>query len=85
MTHVYELDGRYMQELKQAHIYLKEMLNLPEYYGMNADSLFDCLTEQKRETLIFLYDSDQVHQKILRVFAHASAENPFLTVIETEK
>ncbi|MBR1554813.1 MAG: barstar family protein, partial [Oscillospiraceae bacterium] len=57
MTHVYELDGNQMQNPVQAHAYLKENLNLPEHYGMNADALFDCLTEDSREVLIWLNSS----------------------------
>ena len=85
MTHVYELDGSQMKELSQAHAYLKEILNLPEHYGMNADALFDCLTEDSREVLIFLNASEQIHPKILKVFQEASQENQFLTIIESEE
>ncbi len=29
----------------EAHKYLREALNFPEYYGENLDALHDCLTE----------------------------------------
>lgn len=82
MTHVYELDGNQMKDSAQAHAYLKEILDLPNHYGMNADALFDCLTEDSRDRLIWLNASDQIHPKLLRVFQDASRENPFLTIIE---
>ncbi|MBE6876915.1 MAG: ribonuclease inhibitor [Ruminococcus sp.] len=84
MTHVYELDGNQMQNSAQAHAYLKENLNLPDYYGMNADALFDCLTEDSREVLIWLNSSDKIDKKILKVFEEASQENPFITIVEIE-
>lgn len=84
MTHIYELDGGQMKEPDQAHAYLKDILQLPEHYGMNADALFDCLTADSREILIFLNASDQIHPKILKVFEDAPLENPFLTVIEID-
>jgi len=84
MTHVYELDGNQMQTAHEAHIYLKQALELPDYYGMNADALFDCLTETGRETLLFLNDAEKVFPKILKVFEEAQEENPFLTIIESE-
>ena len=31
---------------KALHQALKMMLNLPEYYGCNADALYDCLSER---------------------------------------
>ena len=84
MTHVYELDGKQMQISAQAHAYLKEMLHLPEHYGMNADALFDCLTEESREVLIWLNSSDKMDKKILKAFEDACAENPFITIVEIE-
>ena len=84
MTHVYELDGKQMRDSAQAHAYLKENLNLPDYYGMNADALFDCLTEETREVLIWLNSSDKIDKKILKTFEDASGENPFITIVEIE-
>ena len=84
MTHVYELDGTQMKDSAQAHAYLKEALRLPEHYGMNADALFDCLTEESREVLIWLNSSDKIDKKILKAFEDASAENPFITIVQIE-
>ena len=81
MTHCYELDGSQMQNLEQAHIYLKMHLYLPDYYGMNLDALFDCLTELHTETIIWLNAPDKIHKKILSILEKSACENPFLTVI----
>ena len=40
------LDAMKMQTKKEAHTYLKTMLELPEYYGGNLDALYDCLQEK---------------------------------------
>ena len=40
------LDGRDYADKKAVHAALKLLLDLPEYYGMNADALHDCLTER---------------------------------------
>ena len=34
-------------DAKSLHEALKRMLDLPDYYGMNADALNDCLSERR--------------------------------------
>ena len=41
----YVLDASRMTSKEEAHAYLKEVLELPEYYGNNLDALHDCLEE----------------------------------------
>ena len=41
----YFLDASKMTDKAASHAYLKEMLDLPEYYGNNLDALHDCLEE----------------------------------------
>ena len=41
----YVLDASRMTSKEEAHAYLKEALELPEYYGNNLDALHDCLEE----------------------------------------
>ena len=42
---VYVLDASKMTDKATSHAYLKEVLELPEYYGHNLDALHDCLEE----------------------------------------
>ena len=64
------LDGNILADAAQAHDYLKEMLEFPEYYGKNLDALYDCLTDlEDVEITIALPEEDgAIFQKILRVF-----------------
>lgn len=39
------IDGDLYKTPGELHAALKKMLSLPEYYGMNADALNDCISE----------------------------------------
>ena len=41
------LFGSDYETRQEAHAALKKLLALPEYYGMNADALNDCLSERR--------------------------------------
>ncbi len=41
------LDGARYRTPLELHTALRAMLSLPDYYGMNADALHDCLSERK--------------------------------------
>ena len=84
MTNVYELDGTCLREREAAHAYLQEMLGFPAWYGRNLDALYDLLTEQTEETMIFISDADAAYEAILETFTDAMEENPALTVIFEE-
>ena len=60
--------------------YLKEKLNLPEYFGYNLDALYDCLTEIGIETTIQIKNKDLVKQDLLNTFIDASNINRYLFV-----
>ena len=40
------IDGSRYATAREMHLALKRMLSLPEYYGLNADALNDCLGER---------------------------------------
>lgn len=44
------IDGSMYDSPREMHLAVKKMLSLPDYYGLNADALNDCLGE-KRETV----------------------------------
>ena len=43
----YVLDAAKMKTKTEAHPYLKEVLQLQDYYGGNLDALYDCLSEME--------------------------------------
>lgn len=38
------IDGSKFNDKEQFHSYIKELMDLPNYYGGNLDALWDCLT-----------------------------------------
>ncbi len=80
------LEKARLMEKEEAHVYLKEKLHLPEYYGNNLDALHDCLTDLG-ETEVVLEKSENgqgYDERIRRVFAAAAHENPDLKLIYIE-
>lgn len=76
------LDGNFLSDIVQAHEYLKELLELPEYYGKNLDALYDCLTdlEDVEITISSPVEDGAIFQKILRVFKAADRANDSLKI-----
>lgn len=85
---VIELDGREMRDRVVTHDYLKEHLNLPDYYGRNLDALYDLLTECGEERTILLNHKDEMATQmgryaaaLLDTFQDAAEKNPALNFI----
>ena len=90
MKQKYVLDFEQITDRESLHAYLKETLNLPDYYGMNLDALYDCLTERPETTIELrhipsLYCLGEYANIILEVFEDASGENPAITLLFTEE
>ena len=68
------VDADKYQTAKELHLALKMLLDLPEYYGCNADALHDCLTERKERPRIVVMSRGATEEtasamsKCLRVF-----------------
>ena len=76
------LDGNFLLEKDTAHTYLKQKLNLPEYYGRNLDALYDCLTEcSEIEIEIYLPEEKNMFlENMICVFKDAAEENEKLNL-----
>ena len=84
-----EMDGRKMYTMQEAHRYLKEQFNLPDYYGSNPDALYDCLTEKGEQMyVIFRYKQAMLNalgaygQTLLDVLRDTATENPSFILVE---
>ena len=85
------LDAKRFKGRSRAHAYLKEALQLPDYYGQNLDALYDCLGEIGEETVIVVPEVIQKKESLgdygktmLRVFKDAAQENKMLKVVLKE-
>ena len=58
------LDGKEMTSRETTHLYLKQKLNFPEYYGENLDALWDLLTTIGSPTQIRLLNSDLLDKQL---------------------
>ena len=77
------LDCEKLLKKRQAHIYLAEILDFPDYYGKNLDALFDCLMEMGECTFVLkgedvIRRTDCYGTKVLKVLGEAVQVNPRL-------
>ena len=66
------IDAARYTTAKELHQALKMMLDLPEYYGCNADALYDCLSERagKPVNLCILTSGEGETADALRKIVH---------------
>ena len=72
MTHVLTSDGRQFSDGKAVQRMLKKLLCLPDYYGGNADALYDALDERSERIDLRLLslggeDTAKTLRKVARV------------------
>ena len=48
------LDGSAYSSPRALHAAIRNMLSLPDYYGMNADALYDCLSERREPVNLWI-------------------------------
>lgn len=60
------LDAARYETDKDVHLALKEILSLPEYYGCNADALYDCLSERRTPINLFVFHADRVRSEAVK-------------------
>lgn len=58
------LDAKKMTSKNTTHKYLKDVLDLPEYYGENLDALWDCLTEISEDISITIENADVLEENL---------------------
>ena len=73
-----QLDFNHIENREQLHEYLKQELNLSDYYGSNLDALHDCLMEKNNIDKISIFHFDFLKSKmgdyagiLVQVFADA--------------
>jgi len=47
-----------VSSMEDVYKLFSEALNFPEYFGNNLDSLYDCLSEENKTTVIVIKDED---------------------------
>lgn len=81
------LEGHEMNERETVHLYLKEKLEFPDYYGRNLDALWDLLSTDARDLEIIILGSEAIleglgayGERLLDTLAQAAEENKNLQV-----
>ena len=89
---VIKIDGHRLLDRQSMSIYMKEVLNLPAYFGKTLDALQDCLSEYQ-EDIYFVIDHkngdiicrNKYAYKWLMMVGKVSEENPHLKVSFSEE
>ena len=78
----------YFKTKEKAHIYLRQVLRLPSYYGNNLDALYDCLTDiYDKQTIMIPKEITSPRylgnygKRMLLVFQEAAKDNKNLQII----
>ena len=74
------VDANQYKTGRELHLALKRLLDLPEYYGCNADALYDCLSERHEVPRVIVLsegvpgESAEDMKKCLTVFEDCGCE-----------
>jgi len=76
MSKVVELKQSEADHYENVHVWLKQKLDLPEWYGRNLDALWDCITGHLHKPLKIRWIADSGHgnrySAIVEVFQEAA-------------
>ena len=79
------IDGTEVESRVALHETLARQLALPEWYGRNLDALYDCMSEQSEDTLLYLRHMDVLQETLggyaeafWTVLSEAAEENPHI-------
>lgn len=77
------LYGGALRSPQELHQLLARRLRLPDYYGVNLDALWDCLSERSQPLELILYEEEKLLQtlpdfgpRFLRLLEEAQEEGP---------
>ena len=79
----YRINCACVNDRKEFHGLLAEVLSFPEWYGNNLDALYDCLTDICQPTHLILENWDPLSpacRGFQAVFDEAEQENPHLII-----
>lgn len=77
------LDFRFFSNPREVHRFLKEQMKFPDYYGMNLDALYDCLTDRSEETVLHYRTTGNPYERgFVSVFNDAAAGEKYFHAIE---
>ena len=78
---IYLLDGKDMTSRDEAYRVIAREMNLPEWFGNNLDALYDCLSEQSKDTAVIFVNTaiaeenlGEYSEKMLACFRDAAQE-----------
>lgn len=58
------LDFKEIHDKMELHKYLKKKFGFPDYYGMNLDALYDCLTQNQEKKYVNVYHFAQLREQL---------------------
>ncbi|MCQ2507336.1 MAG: barstar family protein [Dorea sp.] len=87
MQYQYFVDATKLTDKDASHAYLKEALDLPDYYGGNLDALFDCLSEMNETEIVVenVENAGEYYVRIITIMLGASQENDGLEITIEEE